>query len=552
MTKKEFLDKLEHKLHLLKRDEIQDILDEYSGYIDNKLQEGKTEDEAVADFGNLDDLAREILSAYKINEKYTRDSSRDIIDNVVDVMTQGIDSVVSYFAGHFNTLSVEAMIRLIALVLIALVIVGLMKIPFSLLEALIVSLLRAILPGFLAAALNFFVRLAINLIYLCLVVLLMASFISQGLENKPVTLRDLFEKPLRFNFGRRHDDACSPQSGVPQTVNSNLAKTENEAAQQRKEEEAFAQAETAAKTEEQIAAEIDEAFSQEFDEPRILEDPIDPLIQPRGRYPYYNNEEKTAEKQGWGIGKIAARLMIGIVQLITLMILIPLGLGEFASCFAFGLLVFLLFQGAKLWGLMLICLGLIGIFQTAVAALWRIVHPATKKRPLLIALIISVVITGIGVPLTMVEFSSFKEVPIRQDFPELFQPQIIHLMETDDLDRVYLSFAFDEIVFRENPKLGYGSLQLILPPGEYEPRYNDQLNPPNYEYVKTVNIVAIHGSSDKFRTALKILLRGMREGKTYTMDDDGMRSAPLIVEASHPTLEKLAMDENQTLLLINR
>lgn len=150
MTKKEFLDKLEHKLHLLKRDEIQDILDEYSGYIDNKLQEGKTEDEAVADFGNLDDLAREILSAYKINEKYTRDSSRDIIDNVVDVMTQGIDSVVSYFAGHFNTLSVEAMIRLIALVLIALVIVGLMKIPFSLLEALIVSLLRAILPGFLA------------------------------------------------------------------------------------------------------------------------------------------------------------------------------------------------------------------------------------------------------------------------------------------------------------------------------------------------------------------------------------------------------------------
>ena len=152
MTKKEFLDKLEHKLHLLKRDEIQDILDEYSGYIDNKLQEGKTEDEAVADFGNLDDLAREILSAYKINEKYTRDSSRDIIDNVVDVMTQGIDSVVSYFAGHFNTLSVEAMIRLIALVLIALVIVGLMKIPFSLLEALIVSLLRAILPGFFSGS----------------------------------------------------------------------------------------------------------------------------------------------------------------------------------------------------------------------------------------------------------------------------------------------------------------------------------------------------------------------------------------------------------------
>ena len=196
MTKKEFLEKLEHKLHLLKHDEIQDILDEYSGYIDNKLQEGKTEDEAVADFGNLDDLAREILSAYKIDEKYTHDKSRDIIDSVVDGLTQGIDSAVSYFTKHFNDLSVEAVIRLIALILIALVVVGLMKIPFSLLETLTTNLLRVILPGFLAVPLNIIVHLAINLIYLCLVILLMASFITQGLENKEITLRDLIENEM--------------------------------------------------------------------------------------------------------------------------------------------------------------------------------------------------------------------------------------------------------------------------------------------------------------------------------------------------------------------
>ena len=44
----------------LKGDETQDILDEYSGYIDNKLQEAKTENEASANFGNLDDLARKM------------------------------------------------------------------------------------------------------------------------------------------------------------------------------------------------------------------------------------------------------------------------------------------------------------------------------------------------------------------------------------------------------------------------------------------------------------------------------------------------------------
>lgn len=113
----------------------------------------------------------------------------------------------------------------------------------------------------------------------------------------------------------------------------------------------------------QTFTEITESLEEEDLEERILEDPIDPLIQPRTHYPYYNNEEKTKKKHGWGVGKAAAWLMIGIVQLITLMILIPFGLGEFVFCFGFGLLVFLLFQGAKLWGLTLVCLGLIGIFQ---------------------------------------------------------------------------------------------------------------------------------------------------------------------------------------------
>lgn len=272
MSKKEFLEKLEHKLHLLKQDEIQDILDEYSGYIDNKLQEGKTEDEAVADFGNLDDLAREILSAYKIDDKYTHDKSRDIIDNVVDIMTQGIDSAVTYFTQHFNNLSVEAVIRLVALILIALVVIGLIKIPFSLLETLATGLLRVILPNFLAAPLNLFVRLAINLIYLCLVVLLMASFISRGLENKELALRDLIEKPFVFNFHWHHGDAGTPRNGTADTLNPDgITKAKNT---DDKAGEALAQAEAAVEIIDRTEAEITQTLEDE--DKRILEDPIDP------------------------------------------------------------------------------------------------------------------------------------------------------------------------------------------------------------------------------------------------------------------------------------
>ncbi|MCH1939168.1 DUF1700 domain-containing protein [Holdemania massiliensis] len=547
MTKKEFLEKLEHKLHLLKHDEIQDILDEYSGYIDNKLQEGKTEDEAVADFGNLDDLAREILSAYKIDDKYTRDKSRDIIDSVVDGLTQGIDSAVSYFTQHFNDLSVEAVIRLIALILIALVVVGLMKIPFSLLETLTTGLLRVILPSFLAVPLNIVVRLAINLIYLCLVILLMASFITQGLENKEITLRDLIEKPLSFHLRRRSDDACSPQSDTSDSLKAASQAKEKDL---RKETEAFDQAEMAEDDIVQTEVKL-ESLRVDLAEERILEDPIDPLIQPSSSS--YYNERETSRKHGWGVGKVTARFMIGIVQLIALMVLIPFGIGEIALCFAFGLLVFLLIQGAKLWGVTLLCGGLIGVFQAAVSALWRLIHPAAKKRPLLISLIISVVLTGISVPLTMMEFSRYEKVELSEDFPEIFsgQPVKIQIEQTDAIDKIYLSFPFSEVVFREAPELGYGSVRLNLPPGQYQQRTEEEVQPEDYQSLKVMNIFEQEEGINEFQIGIDIFLRAVREGKWYTPDTTNSYAySRVVVEASRSTLEKLQLDEYSDVLTL--
>lgn len=40
MTKKEFLDKLRTRLKILRQEEIEDIILEYSGYIDSKVADG--------------------------------------------------------------------------------------------------------------------------------------------------------------------------------------------------------------------------------------------------------------------------------------------------------------------------------------------------------------------------------------------------------------------------------------------------------------------------------------------------------------------------------
>lgn len=70
MDKQTFLNELKKRLKVLNKDEIEDIVEEYEGHINEKISSGKTEKEAIEDFGDFDCLIKEILSAYKINEDY--------------------------------------------------------------------------------------------------------------------------------------------------------------------------------------------------------------------------------------------------------------------------------------------------------------------------------------------------------------------------------------------------------------------------------------------------------------------------------------------------
>ena len=58
MNKKEFLDELEKKIRVLDKKEISDILDEYSQHIDMRMESGLSEDEAIKDFGDMDEAGR--------------------------------------------------------------------------------------------------------------------------------------------------------------------------------------------------------------------------------------------------------------------------------------------------------------------------------------------------------------------------------------------------------------------------------------------------------------------------------------------------------------
>ena len=70
MNKEGFLKELRDHLRVLDEREQEDIIDEYAQHIDLKMKSGLSEEEAISDFGNIAELAAEILEAYHVDPKF--------------------------------------------------------------------------------------------------------------------------------------------------------------------------------------------------------------------------------------------------------------------------------------------------------------------------------------------------------------------------------------------------------------------------------------------------------------------------------------------------
>lgn len=100
MNKIEFEAYLRNRLSILQGSEINEIVSEYLQHIDLKIAEGASEEEAIKDFGDLDELVSDLLDAYKINQeprdfrnfekkaKSFLNSSLDFINNIASSLIQ--------------------------------------------------------------------------------------------------------------------------------------------------------------------------------------------------------------------------------------------------------------------------------------------------------------------------------------------------------------------------------------------------------------------------------------------------------------------------------
>lgn len=120
MNKLKFEAYLRSELSILQNDEIDEIVSEYLQHIDMKVLEGVSEEEAIADFGDLNDLVDDLLSAYKIDARDRTFSnfetkSKSILNTILNFINSIVSQLMKLSAGQIIGLIIEFTIVLLLL-----------------------------------------------------------------------------------------------------------------------------------------------------------------------------------------------------------------------------------------------------------------------------------------------------------------------------------------------------------------------------------------------------------------------------------------------------
>lgn len=136
MNKQKFLKELEKRLLILNETERQDTINEYRDIIEEKVKHGKTEEEAVKEFGDMNSLSEEILKSYKINPEYKKEN-RDFFEDCETWIKKGAqklsevtEEVIDQVKTSDHDITLEMVFEIIIKICILLVGIAVIHLPF--------------------------------------------------------------------------------------------------------------------------------------------------------------------------------------------------------------------------------------------------------------------------------------------------------------------------------------------------------------------------------------------------------------------------------------
>lgn len=125
VKKKEFLRDLKKGLIGIDEEDKEDIIAEYNDYIDEKINNGMTEEEAVLFFGDASELAKELYKTYKPKNEVSKNTLEDFSEHLL--------SYIQNISQDLSSRSFKEIVYLIIEILLFLLVISLGHIPFSLL-----------------------------------------------------------------------------------------------------------------------------------------------------------------------------------------------------------------------------------------------------------------------------------------------------------------------------------------------------------------------------------------------------------------------------------
>lgn len=196
MNKRVFLEKLKKKLKILNKDELDDIIEEYEDHINEKVASGKTEEEAVKDFGDFDELVKEILSAYKINEDYEETiKEKNVVADFIDTCV----SFIKDFARNIGSRGANDIVKFVVEFIVLILFIAILKLPVLFVEELGEWLFERLISPF-GDGLAIIWRYMIEIIYFVLAVVAIVSFVKkrymegETMEEKEALKKERIEK----------------------------------------------------------------------------------------------------------------------------------------------------------------------------------------------------------------------------------------------------------------------------------------------------------------------------------------------------------------------
>ena len=191
MNKSKFLKKLEKKLEILNDEELKDIIDEYESIIDEKVKHGKTEEEAINDFGDVSVLAKEILEAYKLNSsKVDEDDFFNSLDSTIKKGAKKISDYAKEVADEAEKEDITSDM-IFEIVIKAIIVLILLMIPFSILRALIASFAYMALPSnvfgnFVVGVIGFVISIVFLALLIFVIYLIIKDTTNSGSVEKAI------------------------------------------------------------------------------------------------------------------------------------------------------------------------------------------------------------------------------------------------------------------------------------------------------------------------------------------------------------------------------